>query len=136
MPIGLSGKRGTRQIIKRCKIASAKTTTGPTEEKAVTYQTARRQAFRGEDQSDDHLHTAGSFVPAVSELAFILFLKGRIAPPSALGKAGLMRGGVPAFSDRSTIASADNAIQTVPGSTTLLIADRTAEATFSDRDIP
>jgi hypothetical protein len=38
---------------------------GPTEEKAVTYQTGRRQAFRGVDQSDDHLHTAGSFVPAV-----------------------------------------------------------------------
>jgi len=67
---------------------------GPTKEKAVTYQTWQRQIFRGEDQSDDHLHTAGSFVPAVS--GFILFLKGRIAPPSARGEAGLMR--VPAFS--------------------------------------
>jgi hypothetical protein len=38
--------------------------------------------------------TAGSFVPAVS--GFILFLKGRIAPPSARGKAGLIR--VPVFS--------------------------------------
>jgi hypothetical protein len=38
--------------------------------------------IRGEDQSDDHLHTAGSFVPAVS--GFILFLKGRIAPTNLL----------------------------------------------------
>ena len=64
--------------ITKATTAPTEANSGPTEEKAVTYQTGRRQAFRGVDQSDDHLHTAGSFVPAVSELALILFLKRRL----------------------------------------------------------
>src|SRR5207244_7519384 len=36
---------------------------GPTKEKAVTYQTWQRQIFRGKDQSDDHLHNCRVVCP-------------------------------------------------------------------------
>jgi hypothetical protein len=37
------------------------------------------EAFRGDDEPDDHLHTVWAFIPTVAKLALVSFLKGWLA---------------------------------------------------------